>query len=274
VFGAVATMRVLANGNLIVGGNLSGGPPSFQRIARWNGSAWAPIGGGLVGQPLAILELPNGDLLVAGNQLYVPGSAQAENLVRWNGTAWSNYSPGLRGHNTAGNYSFGATLRQVGNGEIVVGGRFRTGGGVVATHLTRLTTTCPAASVVTGAGCPSSGGSNMLVADLPWLASTWHSHATGLPAAALLFSVLGFSPTTLPLTAVFATAQAGCTLHVTPDRVDLGLANLGTAGAQFALPNTASLVGTVFHHQMVPLALDATLAVTATNALQMTVGAF
>jgi hypothetical protein len=43
---------------------------------------------------------------------------------------------------------------------------------------------------------------------------------------------------------------------------------------QFVLPNAMALVGVVFHHQMVSLALDATLAVTATNALQLTLGAF
>ena len=62
--------------------------------------------------------------------------------------------------------------------------------------------------------------------------------------------------------------------QVQPDHVGLTLANGGTASAQFALPNTPSLAGTVFRHQMVPLALDSTLAVTATNALTLTVGSF
>jgi hypothetical protein len=35
-----------------------------------------------------------------------------------------------------------------------------------------------------------------------------------------------------------------------------------------------ALAGTVFHHQVVALALDPTLAVTATNAVTMTVGVF
>jgi hypothetical protein len=73
---------------------------------------------------------------------------------------------------------------------------------------------------------------------------------------------------------VFATALPGCTLHVQPDFVDITFANAGTASFQFALPNTPSLAGVIFHHQMVPLALDPSLAVTATNALAMTVGSF
>ena len=52
------------------------------------------------------------------------------------------------------------------------------------------------------------------------------------------------------------------------------IAIAGSAGMQHALPNTLSLVGAVFHHQMVPLALDSTLAVTATNGVEMTVGVF
>ncbi|MBL8753310.1 MAG: hypothetical protein JNK15_08425, partial [Planctomycetes bacterium] len=78
----------------------------------------------------------------------------------------------------------------------------------------------------------------------------------------------------LPLAALFATALPGCTLHVQPDYVDFVLAANGGAVAQFALPNSAALAGVVFHHQMVSIALDATLAVSATNSLQLTVGTF
>ena len=58
-----------------------------------------------------------------------------------------------------------------------------------------------------------------------------------------------------------------------PDHVALTLAVAGTASAEFALPNTATLAGIVFHHQMVSIDLT-TLAVTATNSLQLTVGSF
>lgn len=59
-----------------------------------------------------------------------------------------------------------------------------------------------------------------------------------------------------------------------PDHVEFVLAANGTAQAQFVLPNTPALAGITFRHQMVALALDPTLAVTATNALHLTVGSF
>ena len=92
--------------------------------------------------------------------------------------------------------------------------------------------------------------------------------------AALVAAVHGFATAALPLGAVFTTALPGCTLHVSPDVVDLITGANGAATFQFVLPNSASLAGIVFRHQMGPLALDATLAVTATNALQVTVGSF
>jgi hypothetical protein len=114
----------------------------------------------------------------------------------------------------------------------------------------------------------------MVTATLPWTGSTWRADASGLPNAAAVFVVNGFGATSLPLGAVFATAQPGCTLHVQPDVVDLTFASQGTASVQFLLPNTPSLAGVTFRHQMVPLALDGTLAVTATNSLLLTVGSF
>lgn len=41
----------------------------------------------------------------------------------------------------------------------------------------------------------------------------------------------------------------------------------------FAIPDAPALVGAAFRHQVVPLALDATLAVTATDAVALVVGA-
>ena len=113
-----------------------------------------------------------------------------------------------------------------------------------------------------------------MTASLPWTGSTWRAYGSGLPNAALVFVVQGFATTSLPLASVFATALPGCTLHVQPDYVGLVLANAGNAAVGFAVPNDVALAGTTFHHQMVPLALDATLAVTATNALTLTVGTF
>lgn len=64
---------------------------------------------------------------------------------------------------------------------------------------------------------------------------------------------------------------------MSPDFLDVLLPVAGTADSQLALPNAPSLVGLGFHHQMVPLELDvssAMTAVTSTNALTATIGVF
>jgi hypothetical protein len=38
-----------------------------NRIARWNGSAWQPLGSGLNGDALTAVRMPNGDLVVGGS---------------------------------------------------------------------------------------------------------------------------------------------------------------------------------------------------------------
>lgn len=164
------------------------------------------------------------------------------------------------------------------NGDLVAGGWFTMAGGLVSAHLARLTTTCPAAANSTAPGCPSSGGANTLTAEnLPWTGSTFRATGTGLPLSGLVAIVTGFSTGSLPLSTVLPQGQPGCTLAVSPDLVDFVLPTAGAATARTPLLNTPSLAGIVFHQQMIPLEVDAAwnvTAVTATNALAMTVGSF
>lgn len=51
----------------------------------------------------------------------------------------------------------------------------------------------------------------------------------------------------------------------------------GVVTTQIALPTTPTLVGQVFHQQVLPLKVDAALnplALTSSNALTMTIGSF
>ncbi|MBL8753995.1 MAG: hypothetical protein JNK15_11915 [Planctomycetes bacterium] len=68
----------LPNGDLIAVGTFSvaGGTPA-NRIARWNGSTWSPIGAGLDGQPSAAVMRPQGDVVVGGSFLQAGGFASA-----------------------------------------------------------------------------------------------------------------------------------------------------------------------------------------------------
>jgi hypothetical protein len=251
----------LPNGELVVGGSFTalGGVP-FNYVARWNGSSWLPLGGGTNGAVRALTVLPNGDVL-AGGDFTTAGGVPAARLARWDGSAWTQFGGGA-------DDSVGG-LAQSGV-ELFASGLFARIGGQTSAGLARLTTTCPATAQALGAGCSG----NVVTSTLPWTGSTWRVDGSGLPNSALVCVVNGFATTSLPLASIFATAVPGCTLHVQPDLVGTVLANAGAASVQFVLPNTPSLAGTVFHHQMVPLALDGSWTVTATNSLQLTVGSF
>jgi hypothetical protein len=64
---------------------------------------------------------------------------------------------------------------------------------------------------------------------------------------------------------------------VTPDILGVLMTTTGTAISSFLLPNAPSLVGVTVYHQMIPIEFDTQgtwVAVTATNALQLTAGMF
>jgi hypothetical protein len=87
----------------------------------------------------------------------------------------------------------------------------------------------------------------------------------------------GFATTSLPLQNVHPNGQPGCDLLTTPDLLLLELCTTGTLDTAAPLPNVPSLAGATFHHQLVTFELDASLnflALTSTNALTLTIGAF
>jgi len=71
--------------------------------------------------------------------------------------------------------------------------------------------------------------------------------------------------------------RAGCALLVSPDVLDLQVPTAGSVTTQLVLPVAPSLLGQVFHQQLVPIELAANgaiLAFTASNALAVTIGTF
>jgi hypothetical protein len=77
---------------LYAGGQfLSAGAAPAENIARWNGSAWAALGGGVRGNLEKVLALG-----LVGKDLYVggvfnrAGGVPAFNLARWNAGGWSS----------------------------------------------------------------------------------------------------------------------------------------------------------------------------------------
>lgn len=267
--GEVRDLALLANGTLVAGGTFTdAGGALANRVARWNGTIWQPLGTGLGGPVDTLLPLANGDLVVGGS-FSSAGGLPANGLARWNGSTWAPLGPGSPQV---------ADLTMAPNGDVVVVGAFVSLGAEAAQSVARFTTTCPATAVASGAGCTGSGGTNTLVAQsLPWLGSTFRSVANGLAASSLAVHVLGASPVSVPLPAVLPQASAGCVLQAAPDALAVVPTNAGTAAITLPLPNVSGLLGLVLHQQVVALELDPfanVVGASAGNALLLTLGSF
>ncbi len=271
--GPVLALVTLADGDVVVGGDFTtaGGLPA-NRIARWNGTTWSALGSGMDDYVSSLIVLPDGDLLASG-AFTMAGGVAANSLARWNGSSWSAPVAGLT-------HGLGVAFAALTNGDVMVGGSFLRAGGAASAYLARLTTTCPALATSFAPGCPSSGGNNLLTATaLPWVEGVFRAKATGLPISAIVLQVTGLTAFVpgFPLSLAFVEAQIGCDIAVSLDILGAVVTANGTAETQLSLPNSPPLLGVTFYHQMVPFELapgGGFASITATNALQLTVGSF
>jgi len=118
------------------GGFLSAGDTPAARIARWNGHAWAPLGGGVNGQILTMTSHDDG----SGEALYVGGSFTSaagvsgfNRIARWNGATWSTLGSGMQNNGVNALAVFG----QGPDRALYAGGSFTSAGGVAANGLAR-----------------------------------------------------------------------------------------------------------------------------------------
>ncbi|MBL9119371.1 MAG: VCBS repeat-containing protein [Phycisphaerae bacterium] len=83
-----------AGPRLIAGGDftIAGGIPA-NRIARWDGASWSPLGAGANGSVLTLLSCDIG----SGQSLYVGGSftSPGSRIARWDGAGWSGLGAGI-----------------------------------------------------------------------------------------------------------------------------------------------------------------------------------
>jgi trimeric autotransporter adhesin len=144
--GIMYAMTVFDDGSgdgpaLYVGGSfdIAGGQPA-NRIARWDGNQWSPLGSAMNGSVRALTVfddgLGDGPALYAGGTFTIAGGVAANCIARWDGTAWSTLNGGMEG---------GAFLRvndlrvhDDGTGPMLfAGGNFTSAGGVSANHLAK-----------------------------------------------------------------------------------------------------------------------------------------
>lgn len=108
------------NGDIVIGGNFSShGDQEMQSVARWDGSAWHPMGGGFPSSyhsegVLALATLSDGSV-IAGGFFVIPG-IPGSHTMRWDGASWSLFDDGSIGGVRA--------LLALPNNQLVAGGSF------------------------------------------------------------------------------------------------------------------------------------------------------
>lgn len=72
----------------------SDGAPG-NRIAKWDGVSWQPLGAGLNGDVLAlsVYDRGSGPELIVGGTFTLSGGIANYNVAAWNGTSWSSIAP-------------------------------------------------------------------------------------------------------------------------------------------------------------------------------------
>ncbi|MFA6046347.1 MAG: hypothetical protein WC718_15290 [Phycisphaerales bacterium] len=130
--GSVTSLAVSPNGDLFAGGDFTAGTPGYysNRVARWAGDHWDPLGPGLNARVSVLAAMPNGDI-IAGGEFYATGggAAPASYIARWNGSAWSQLGTGMNAPVRA--------LLVLPNGDLIAAGDFTAAGGNSAGHIAR-----------------------------------------------------------------------------------------------------------------------------------------
>jgi len=137
--GTVRALAVFDDGSddgpaLYAGGEFTtAGGVMVNRIAKWNGMAWAPLGSGMNSSVFAITAFDdgsgNGPELYAGGWFSTAGGVMADRIAKWNGTSWAPVGGGILGSV----YSLTVFDDELGGGPaLYVGGNFATAGGVGA----------------------------------------------------------------------------------------------------------------------------------------------
>ncbi len=137
----VNELAVLTNGDVIAGGRftMAGGAPA-NNIARWNGGSWSALGAGVTSPTLflgvlALVSLPDGGF-VAGGDFRDAGGSPASFIARWTpGGAGGAGGAGTWSALGGGTNDWVSVLTLMPTGELVVGGLFRTAGGITVNQI-------------------------------------------------------------------------------------------------------------------------------------------
>jgi hypothetical protein len=117
------------DGEVIIGGKfVTAGDKTVNRIARWDGNTWQPLGSGFTASEspgVFALTVYQGNLIAGGDFTHT-GATEVNAIASWNGTSWSALGSGfLHVSNPF------ATIFALGeyDGKLIAGGRFEESGG-------------------------------------------------------------------------------------------------------------------------------------------------
>ncbi len=129
--GSVSAIAVSDVGEVYVGGSFTyAGHTKATNIAKWTGSSWAAVGGGVDGE-VSALAVRSNEVYVAGN-FGSAGGINANCLAKWDGRNWSalGTSPEDELWDTVGELAVSGT-------NVYAGGGFTSIGGVSANRIAR-----------------------------------------------------------------------------------------------------------------------------------------
>jgi hypothetical protein len=144
--GSVLALAVFDDGRgpaLYAGGAFgNAGGVHVNHIARWNGSNWTALGGGVTADSsgasvwsLAVFDDGSGPALYAAGRFSTAGGLAANRIARWNGSSWSRLGNGLTGPDPI---AFALSVYDDGSGPaLYIGGNFTTVDGVAANRIAK-----------------------------------------------------------------------------------------------------------------------------------------
>lgn len=103
------------------GGFTNAGGTTVNYIAKWDGSVFTALAGGMGNVVRSIAFGPNG-LIYAGGDFTTAGGVSASRIAAWNGVGWASLGTGL--NNSV------SRIAVLGDGRLLVGGTFTTAGGI------------------------------------------------------------------------------------------------------------------------------------------------
>lgn len=125
--GTVNAIAVDDSGNLYIGGTFTVvGALTFNRIAKWDGNTWSPLGSGMNSPVNAIVV--DGTNVYVGGYFLTAGGVSANRIARWDGVSWSALGDGVS--NIVNTLAFSGT-------DLYVGGSFTSAGGQSANYIAK-----------------------------------------------------------------------------------------------------------------------------------------